>query len=399
MINIQFNALPNSKSTACGGQFELHLTYDIPMLLIFSDLQKSYPLYLNLTRYIARETLCDVIVLSKTMASPFIHDLKLSGANIFIVPSTGSILNLKTMRSVYFLIKKSRPNSILISGTKAQTLGIILGYILGVPKRCFIRHYNSAHHKWNRFHWYLIDLLVNFLATEIICVSSGTGNILVSKEFVSRQKLYIIGNSIDLELLLQLRESKSVDSYPSKNPFLNILMITRLVKEKGIETAIEAFESHLALFPNSKLRIIGQRGELSDFVDSKLALLPLGSAELITEGIDVVKSLKWADVLIHIPTSPKAESFGMVFIEGLAAGVECVFTRSGVLMENQSDNLRNFYWEVSFLSSNSVSNALESISAGYRRNLDQKGLDLKAFSIDTILKRYAEFLLLNGFLK
>lgn len=88
------------------------------------------------------------------------------------------------------------------------------------------------------------------LADLVTCVSADTCNELVERYHISPDKIIVIENPVATELLNQHKNS-------ARNPH-TILFVGRLEKRKGILLLLEAFCDLLVMYPDKKLRLVGQ---------------------------------------------------------------------------------------------------------------------------------------------
>jgi glycosyltransferase involved in cell wall biosynthesis len=132
------------------------------------------------------------------------------------------------------------------------------------------------------------------------------------------------------------------------NTDVNIIGVAMMTKFKGHRRLISAFSKVLTINPNAHLKLVG------DGVDKEYLLnyvRELGISESVTFlGVrnDVPKLLSEADIFVHAPDS---ETFGMVVLEAMAAGLAVVTCnvggipelidngKSGFLVENDIDDI------------------------------------------------------------
>jgi glycosyltransferase involved in cell wall biosynthesis len=114
-------------------------------------------------------------------------------------------------------------------------------------------------------------------------------------------------------------------------------VISRYTEWKGLQFIIPAFEKLLTNYPNALLVLANASGDFEDSVRKCLSGLPQDSyRELIFER-DVASLLHCFDIFIHTPTDSESEAFGQVYIEALACELPCVFTKSGIMNEIESE--------------------------------------------------------------
>ena len=233
-------------------------------------------------------------------------------------------------------LRRNESRIVYASGRTASLLGMIAAFSANVPKRIFTRHHGAENHLFHKKKGVLIDRLTNFFATKVIAVSKVGKDTLVQDEFVRSDKVHVVYNALDFEefssssrhFLLQ----QSNRNFHYEDSIL-IGVIGRNVPGKGIEIALSAFALFLQQFPNAKLRLIGG-GDI--YVLDKLRILesiPPANLELVQESPDIFQEYQALDLFLHLPEFRDFESFGLVYLEAIAAGVPSIFTLSGILNE------------------------------------------------------------------
>lgn len=154
-----------------------------------------------------------------------------------------------------------------------------------------------------------------------ICITNKA-RIALIEEGVDPDKICVIPMGIDL---------KRFSPQKDKADF-RLLTVARLVKEKGIDTLIDAYKHLKKLHPNLKLTIIGS-GPLTN--------------KAISAGIDV-KTVPYsqihqeyaqASIFVHPATTTKTwqEQFGMSLVEAMGCGLPIVTTDTGAIGEVVGD--------------------------------------------------------------
>ena len=310
----------------------------------------------------------------------------------FFIYQKTFFFTLPSLKKAYFLIRNMQTNSILISGYKAQFPFILLGRLLG-KKVIFIRHYTDTHHSLLKIHWWLLDVCMNIVCSKVIAVSSITKSLMISREFINANKVTVINNAVDIYKLIEIRATRQV-SKRSKEESLNVLSIARHVKIKGLKYVLEALKHLESKGINFNYTLLGAKTRYSQKLEKQIAAFPEGRIKLITEFNHIDRFLLDNDVLVHVPIRSTAESFGLVYIEGLVSGIKCLFTQSGVLCDSQIIP-EHFYWKIKYKSAHSIANALEAIyweSSSFR----EKSTDIYGeFSPEALRVKYLRFMRTN----
>ena len=179
-------------------------------------------------------------------------------------------------------------------------------------------------------------------AKYIISISGSLKNEIVDHFKVPAGKIFVIPNGIDIKKFdvkvdCERVRAKYGIGYGEKL----ILAVGRLVWRKGFQYLIEAMPIILSKHPNAKLVIVGtgpMRGDLE-----RKAFEVGCRGRIIFAGFlpdhELIALMKCADVLV-IPSL--YEPFGLVALEGMAAGVPVVVSKTGGLeqiVEHDKDGI------------------------------------------------------------
>ncbi|WP_404428704.1 glycosyltransferase family 4 protein [Sutcliffiella horikoshii] len=175
----------------------------------------------------------------------------------------------------------------------------------------------------------------------------------VEKRINGEKKVYIIPNGVDLSD----EESSSVQDFINRRSFSHlVLFLGRMVPEKGITTLIDAAKKIHETYPECLFILAGKGPYLSDFKE----LVRKEGLEKHMLFIGYVNErekatlLKRCDMLV-VPSN--YEPFGIVAIEGMAAGKPVIAARTGGLSSIINDGETGLLFEPE-----NVSNLIEKIS-------------------------------------
>ncbi len=235
-----------------------------------------------------------------------------------------------------FHFRKSETTRIYASGRNATFLAMFAGFLGAVPKRVFTRHHGAENHIFELRRGSLVDKMSNFFSTEIVAVSAICKKVLVDRESVNPNKIKVIYNYIDQE-----KFSKNSRHFTPQNTNLGfnrhdsitVGIIGRSVRGKGIGTALAAFSQFLNHYPNAKLRLIGCENVSSLDNFKVLQNIPTRNIEMVPHSSNIPVEYQNFDLFLHLPEFTDFESFGLVYLEAIAAGVPSIFTLSGILHE------------------------------------------------------------------
>ena len=261
------------------------------------------------------------------------------------------------------LLQKSQYSHILASGHKASLIGMISAKFIGIENRFFIRHHSDFHDFQDlspikSFLGLLYDRLTNLFSTKIISVSETVRSSLINLDGVKPDKIKLIYNGIDLTKYEKLRDFTELQSKYSDRDDPQIGCMARISKLKGIVHVVEAFEKFLEIKPHAKLFIAGAPSDSWTEVKSALDRLPKDSWTHY-EHLETANFLSKLDVFIHVPIRECAEAYGLVFMESIASGLQCVFTKSGIMREIES--CEKYFHFVKYESSEEIYTSLKNI--------------------------------------
>jgi len=315
----------------------------------------------------------------------------LNGSNILlrVLLSPGAYAT-KYLSSIAFLFHRLRndPDSlVLVSGFKAQSIGIPLALLARMRHRVYIRHHADIHHRWGRFHWYLLDILISRISTKIVAVSELVATILQQREFVSAKRISVIWNGIDLEEFARIRNVR----LGKLNLSNNLVVVARHTKDKGIEIALEAFSIIIREFPLLKIKIYGSRGDATPFIHKRAKSLPADSVSFIEKYCAHDQIYSDAQILLHLPVATRAESFGLVYLEGLAAGLQCFYTETGILT-TMKHRFGSHYWAIKMKDEYSLVDSLRTYLHDGTGKPEIDLSDLQDFSLENISNKYVDLI-------
>ncbi len=252
--------------------------------------------------------------------------------NVKRITYTGkSSMPLALVRTIIFLIK----NKITIVHCHlfdASIIGLIAAKLCGIKKRIYTRHHSTYHHTY--FPSVVkYDKLCNYLATDIVAITSVVRNVLVEQEQVSTSKIKIIHHGFDLALFTNVNNHtinllKTKYNPAHQSPVIGV--IARYTEWKGIQYILPAFKQLLATYPNAKLLLANANGDYKTQLQQLVQQLPPHNVIEIPFENDINALYKLFDVYVHTPINGHSEAFGQTYVEALAAGTPAVFTLSGI---------------------------------------------------------------------
>ena len=260
--------------------------------------------------------------------------------------------------SIYRFLKKQEIKVVHCHLFVANLAGLAAARLAGICRRIYTRHHSTLHHIYfPRAVWY--DKLINYLATDIVAISTNVQNVLVERENVPVRKIHLIPHGFDLAKFSEKNSEKIRQlqhKYGTSGKFPVIGVIARYVDWKGIQYLIPAFAKVLEQYPHAHLVLANAIGDFKPAIQVLLQKLPKTTYTEIAFEQDLFQLYHLFDVFVHIPVNPEIEAFGQTYVEALAAGIPSVFTLSGIAPEfvRHQENA----WVVPFEDTQAVETAL-----------------------------------------
>lgn len=275
----------------------------------------------------------DVRVWCLAREGKIFDELKKRGCNI-------ENLGMKSHRNPFFYLKfykklkESKIDIIHMHGYSAATVGRIAAVMAKVKVKVTHVHTTWAHYAKKRI---FIEKILSVFTDAIICCSNAVIKSLGDDVKISRKKLKLIYNGIDIERF-ESNESKN-----GNKDFFSIGCVASLSPHKGHKYLIEAAKDVIGKKTQVKFIIVGDgklRKDLEDYTKE------LGIDNYFEfKGIigDVAEVIKKLDLFI-LP-SCKREGLGIALIEAMAAGVPVIGTNIGGIPEVIKDRENGFLVE------------------------------------------------------
>lgn len=146
-----------------------------------------------------------------------------------------------------------------------------------------------------------------------ICVSK-TARRFVSRFFPGEYR--VIPNGIDFD--------RFADLPPTPHPEPTILFVGRLERRKGLPVLLEAFRLIKGRFPQARLEVVGPDGGLRRQVEWYIRRHRLDGVELLGLLPDAELVGRYRSAWVFCAPAVGGESFGLVLLEAMAAGLPVV---------------------------------------------------------------------------
>jgi glycosyltransferase involved in cell wall biosynthesis len=208
--------------------------------------------------------------------------------------------------------------------------------LAGVQPRLHTRHHAGPYPWSHRPPWgRLYDRYNNGLSRRIVAPSREVWKTLVHRDGVPSQKIALIPHGFDLAAWRRVPEERVRrlrQRYNPRGASPVIGVVARFEEIKGVHYVVEAFHRLLAEHPSALLVLANARGRYQPIRELLSRLPPDRHVEIPFEE-DAFALYHLFDVFVHVPVAPEVEAFGQVYVEAMAAGLPCIFTRAGIADE------------------------------------------------------------------
>lgn len=268
--------------------------------------------------------------------SPFESRLRKQGFTVYRIPYDSKTNIPGCVRKIRSILKKEKADIVHTHLFEGGLAGSIAAKLAGIKRRIHTRHDAMIHHD---FHPSAVkyDRLTNKLSTDIIAITGSVVNILRDLESVPTEKIHLNHHGFQLSEYSDVADDR-ISALTSKyfaagKPSPVIGVVSRFIEWKGIQFTIPAFERIRNEFPEAHLLLCNAQGPYEEELLKLLSTLPQTSYTRVPFETDMAALYKLMDVFVHVPVDEKAEAFGQVYVEAMAAGVPSVVTKSGIAFD------------------------------------------------------------------
>lgn len=238
----------------------------------------------------------------------------------------GTGIDISGWGKLYALLKKEKPDIVVSSMFSANTIVRLLKPFLGY--RVVTREHNIYSEKniFQRF----VDMALAPLSDAIIAVSSSVADFFSKQAWVSRKRITVIHNGVDIEAINMFLQEKGEGEVQRVRHELGlkggekiILNVARLKPQKNHELLIGAFQLFVKENPSYHLVILGDGAE-------KDRLLQLVADRGLKDVVHLLgyrsDAFSWYAASDFFVLTSKHEGFPNVGVEAMAFGVPLVST-------------------------------------------------------------------------
>jgi glycosyltransferase involved in cell wall biosynthesis len=249
---------------------------------------------------------------------------------------------------IYKYIKINNINQVIGHTPKGGMIAMVASYFANVTERIYFRHgiiYETSS-GFKRFLLKNIDRLNGFLATKVVCVSNSVKEISEKDQLNNKDKNIVLGlgtcNGIDTEGRFNPRKKQIENINELKLKYgitaddKIIGYVGRLVRDKGIDELIKAWEIVKKKSINAKLLLVGpieERDSISEYSKNQIKFDP----SIIFTDFVVDSSIYFSlmDIFI-LPTY--REGFPTVALEASSMSLPVIITKATGCTESIIEN-------------------------------------------------------------
>ena len=247
-----------------------------------------------------------------------------------ITPFTDLVSTFK----LYRLFRKEKPFIVHTHTPKAGTLGMLAAKLAGVPHRLHTLA-GMPLLETSGFKRKLLNSVERFTyknATLVLPNSFGMEAIAKEEGFADDSKLKVIGNGSSNGIDTDHFDPDSVglhqkDELKTKlginDDDMVFVFVGRMVKDKGVNELVQAFDNLTSSYINTKLILVGPHENHLDPLDSSTEELIETNNQIISAGMqmDIRPYVAISDVLV-LPSY--REGFPNVVLQGASMGLPCI---------------------------------------------------------------------------
>lgn len=287
---------------------------------------------------------------------PTLHELslkfKFKPEPVPINRSISPIADLKAIWFIYRLIRKERISKVVGHSPKGAMLAMLASTIAGIRHRIYFRHgiFYETSTGFKRIAFKNIDRLSGYLASTVVCVSKGVKEISDRDKLNSPAKNIILGNGtcagIDTNRKFNPRTYEAEDTQKLRFELgiekddLVVGFVGRIVKDKGIEDLVEAWDLVSAKHPDAKLLLIGPLEKRDSISPHILSNMQATKSVIFTGEVqDTSQYYTLMDIFV-LPSY--REGFPTVILEASSMEIPVITTRSTGCIEAVNEHTGAF---------------------------------------------------------
>lgn len=258
--------------------------------------------------------------------------------------------DLKAIFSLIKVIKKNKIDKVVGHSPKGAMIAMIAATISKVPNKIYFRHgvFFETSKGLERLLLKNVDRLSGSLADKVVCVSNAVKNISEKEKLNYSRKNIVLGlgtcNGVDVEGKFNPANFNEKDVENLKNSLritskdFVVGFVGRLVKDKGINELVDAWEIFHVKYPQSKLLLLGPIEERDALPNSTLKKIEQDESVIACGNVNSTAIYYNIFDVFVLPTY--REGFPTVVLEASAMELPIIITRATgceeAVIENQT---------------------------------------------------------------
>lgn len=233
---------------------------------------------------------------------------------------------------VFFKLLFTKVKAVHTHLFEGSLVGLSAAKFAGIKKRVYTRHHSTYHLEYIP-KAVKYDRLINGLATHVVAISNNVKKVLIEKEGVPENKIFLVEHGFKLNEFESIHTDEVVQlrtKYKLPENKLVVGAIARYINWKGVEFMVEGFKLFYDKNPESHLIIANCGGPHEEVIRKSLNKLPQSAYTEIKFENNLFALYRLFDLFVHVPINKEIEAYGQVYIESLASGIPSVFTLSGI---------------------------------------------------------------------
>ncbi|WP_040281899.1 glycosyltransferase family 4 protein [Psychroserpens damuponensis] len=318
------------------------------------------------------------------------------GIKTHVVEMTRTITPLKDLKATYKLykfFKKERPFIVHTHTPKAGTLGMLAAKLAKVPHRLHTIAGLPLLEATGKKRM-LLDNVEKFTyscATKILPNSYGLEKIIIDNKYTKPEKLLVIGNGssngidtthYDASLISEEKKEKLKQELEISDNDLVFIFIGRLVKDKGINELVQAFNHLTKKQTNIKLILVGYKETILDPLLPETETSILENKHILAVGLQ--KDIRPYVAISHVLTFPSyREGFPNVVLQCSCMELPCIVSNINGCNEVIEDHVNGL-----IIPSKNVTDLEKAMQ--FMIDFPDKRIDMKKHTRSRILERYEQ---------
>ena len=241
-----------------------------------------------------------------------------------------SLKGIAALLQLIQIIKRKKISIVISYHESSDYIGVLAGTVTGVP---VVSSRRDMGFKLRRRHLWFYRFL-NPLFDHTVAVANSVKNKIIQTQWISRNKIDVIYNGVDPDLINQIRlpESESILSHFRDSSQIKICCLANIRRIKGLHHLVDAAGLIVRKIPNVKFILIGNCEAEPEYYQTLVEQVKEKKLEKNVVFTGEVKPVETAGLLslADISVLPSlSEGFSNTILESMAVGLPVVATSVG----------------------------------------------------------------------